>query len=110
MARSLRTQFGLAVRVALVAGFIFGLYDAIVAVDRNAFAFSAQYVWLYAIVPIQFWVLLALLFLLPLALVVALFASTAGGRGLWRYAAVAGVIGGISIALPQAGEAAARLA
>src|SRR6185295_13169366 len=97
MRRSLRTQLGLAVRVALVGGFIFGLGEALLAVDRNAFAFSAQYVWLYAIVPVQFWVLFALLFLIPAAIVFAfLDPRNTKSRGLWRYAAIIGLIGAIS--------------
>jgi arylsulfatase A-like enzyme len=84
------------------------LRESLAAVDRNAFSFSSEYVWLYAIVPIQLWVLLALILTAPLAVVVALFDRAAGmGRGLWRYAALLGAAGVFS-ALFQAGNAAER--
>lgn len=80
-------------------------------VDRNAFAFSAQYIWLYTLVPVELWTLFALIFLIPLAVLVAIFDPRAAeGRGLWRYAAVAGAVGVTAIVVPLMTGAGVRLA
>lgn len=110
MARPLTAQLGLAARAALVIGAVFGLYEGLHAVDRNAVAFVAQYAWLYAVVPIQLWVLLALALAALCALVIAAVDPRAAeGRGLWRYSAVLGGAGAVSIVLPLALETMTRL-
>lgn len=110
MTRALRAQATLAVRAALVAGVVFGLPEGLEAVDRNAFAFASQYVWLYAVVPVQLWTLLALVLVLPCAAVVAALDRRASeGRGLWRYGAILGGAGAAFIVAGPRARAAARL-
>jgi arylsulfatase A-like enzyme len=101
MRRSLLAELTLGARCALVGSFAFGLRESLLMLQKNAFAFASDYLWMYALTPILFWGILALLLIVPCAMVFHLLGKSGG---LWRYGAVLGAAGAASAAIPWAAE------
>ncbi|HVM97894.1 MAG TPA: sulfatase-like hydrolase/transferase, partial [Candidatus Acidoferrales bacterium] len=87
--RRARSELGHAATVATIGGLILGLREGLLSAQANAFAKPGQYLLLYLTVPIWAWVVLALLILIPLALLRAITTRSASNAFAAYVAALA---------------------
>ena len=102
----LRAEIGRAASVALVGGALLGGREALVALPANAVAQPQEYILVYLAMPILSWAALALLALVPVALLLAALRRPANSHD--RFAIYVGILagaGGLSLALPWVASA-----